>query len=118
MLVRVVLKCRDRDNVVITCKKSTWQNHIVAKHPEIKEGLAYVKTTLENPDQIFQDPSHANRKNFYKYGIMPDPYNEQYIRVTVEYKYKKLTGPRGYVITALVCQGFKKGGILIWSRWY
>jgi len=118
MLVRAVLKCRDRDNVLVICNSDTWQNHIVAKHPEMKGGLAYVRAVLESPDQIYQDASHANERNFYRYGIMPDPYNQQYVRVGVRYEDKKLTGPRGYVITAFACQGVKKGEILRWSRWY
>lgn len=110
------ISCRDKDNFVIVCPEDCWENHIVAEHPEMEGWEAYVKTTIEEPYQVYQDGRHPNRKNFYKPFILPKPFHTQYLRVVVEYRKRRFRGIRGYVITSFPCRGIGQGDILIWER--
>ena len=109
------LRCCDRNGVVIICTDDNWRNHIVAEHPEVRGCEAHVKTAIENPYRIYQDPRHPNRKILYKPFILPKPFNTQYLRVAIEYKKSRIRDFRGYIITAFACSGIRKGDILIWE---
>ena len=107
--------CRDKDNIEIVCSDDCWENHITAEHPEMMGWEAYVKTTIENPYQIYQDGRHPKRKTYYRPFILPKPFHTQYLRVVVEYRKRRFRGVRGYVVTSFPCQGIREGDILIWE---
>ena len=107
-----VIACVDRDGIQVVCDDGTWYNHIIAEHPEMEGWEAYVKATVENPYQIYQDHTQVNKKAFYKPFILPKPWHTQYLRVVIEYrKSRKL----GYICTAFPCSNIRKGDILIWQ---
>jgi len=111
----MIFHCHDREGVLITCSVQCWENHILTEHPEMKGYEAHVKTTIEDPYQIYQDSKHINQKVIYKPFILPKPYQQQYLRVALEYKMKKFRGLRGYVLSAYPSINIKKGDILIWT---
>jgi hypothetical protein len=76
---------------------------------------AHVKTTIENPYQIYQDSTHLNRRIVYKPFILPKPFHTEYLRVVVEYRRRFLRGMIGYVVTAFATRNIRKGDILIWE---
>jgi hypothetical protein len=112
-----IFRCKDRDGIVVICNQGTWENHIVAEHPEMKGCEAYVKVSIERPYQICQNGIHPDEKNIYKPFILPRPYNTQYLRVGVKYHKKRLgKSVVGYVKTAFPCKGRRASDIVIWEE--
>ncbi|HEY4711416.1 MAG TPA: hypothetical protein VIH69_01870, partial [Dehalococcoidia bacterium] len=108
--------CYDSNGVEVTCTDDNWDNHIVAEHPEIKGCEVHVKTTIEKPHRIYQDPRHPNTKILYKPFILPKPFHTQWLRVAIEYRKPRFGNLRGYTLTAFACTGVRKGDILIWEE--
>ena len=111
----MVFQCLDRDGILVTCSQECWDIHILATHPDMKGCEVYVRTAIENPYQIYQDSKDINKRIIYKPYILPKPYNQQYLRVAIEYKHRIFKGLRGYVLSAFPCINIKKGDILIWT---
>jgi len=111
-----MFKCIDRNGIVVLCSKGTWNNHIIAEHPEMKGWEAYVKAAIEKPNQIYQDGRHPHIRIIYRPFILPKPYNLYYLRVAIKYRTRKFGGARGYVSTAFPCVNKRKGDILIWEE--
>lgn len=112
----VVFRCSDKDGITVICSSGTWENHIVAKHPEMKGCDAYVKASIEKPYQIYQDSKHPNTKIVYRPFILPKPFHTQYLRVAIKYRKRMFEGLVGYVSTAFACQNKREGDILIWEE--
>jgi len=112
----MVLQCYDKDGVEIVCTEDNWGNHIVSEHPEMEGCEVHVKTAIEKPYRVYQDPRHPNRKILYKPFILPKPFNTQYLRVAIEYRKSRFRDLRGYIITAFASPGIRKGDILIWEQ--
>ncbi|MBI4332555.1 MAG: hypothetical protein HY673_14885 [Chloroflexi bacterium] len=110
-----MFRCKDKDGSVVICTKQTWENHIVAEHPEMKACQSYVKDAIEKPYQVYQDGRNPGKRVIYKPFVLPPPYQLQYLRVVVEYRQSRGKSSKGYVVTAFPCQGQRKGDILIWS---
>lgn len=111
-----MFKCKDKDGSVVICTKHTWENHIVAEHPEMKRWKSYVKDAIEKPYQIYQDGRNPDRQVIYKPFVLPPPYQLQYLRVVIEYRESERESRKGYVVTAFPCQGQRKGDILLWTE--
>lgn len=111
-----IFRCKDKDGITVICTQDRWENHIVSGHPEIKGCEVIVKTAIEKPYQVYQDGKHAARRNIYKPFVLPKPFNTQYLRITIEYRKRKITRElQGYVLTAFAFQGKRIGDILIWE---
>jgi hypothetical protein len=111
----MVFQCRDKDGISVVCSRECWENHIIAEHPEMNGCETYVKAAIENPYQVYQDSKNINKKIIYKPFILPRPFNQQYLRVVIEYKAKRFRAMRGYILSAFPCINIKKGDILIWT---
>ena len=82
----------------------------------MKDREMIVKTAIEKPYQVYQDGKHTARRNIYKPFVLPKPFNTQYLRITIEYRKRKITRElQGYVLTAFAFQGKRIGDILIWE---
>lgn len=110
-----MFQCQDKDGIIIICSQGTWDNHIAARHPEMKGYESFVKAAIEKPYQVYQDGRHTNTKIIYRPFILPQPYNQYYLRVVIVYKEKVFRGIKGYVSTAFPCVNIRKGDILIWE---
>ena len=110
-----ILECHDKDGVRVVCDEDTWNNHIIAEHPEMNGCEAYVKVAIERPYQIYQDSSNVNKRVIYKPFILPEPFHRWYLRVVIEYKKRPLRKMTGYVRTAFSCQNKKRDQILLWE---
>ena len=108
--------CHDKDKIEVVCNKSTWYNHIVARHPELQGCEAHVKAAIESPFQIYQDRSDLNKKIIYQPFVLPKPFHTQYLRVAIEYRKNIFGHIKGYVCTAFACKQKKEGDILLWEK--
>jgi hypothetical protein len=111
----MIFQCRDRDGVLIACTRQCWENHILAKHPEMGGCEAHVKAAIEDPYQVYQDANDISHRVIYKPFILPPPFHTQYLRVAIVYKNRVFRGLKGYVLSAFPCFNIKKGDILIWT---
>ena len=56
----------DIQNNIVTLTTVAWEEHIVTKHPEMKDELSLVKKTIEEPDRIYLDKDFPeDTKNYF-----------------------------------------------------
>ena len=103
----------DPNGVLITCNKRNWLEHIVERHPEMAAQETAVVATIERPLAIYQDANRANRRVFYRQGVLPHPFNRAYLRVVVEYR-RHRAGERGHAVTAFAVLRPKRGETILW----
>ena len=109
-----LFRCKDSDGITVICRRDTWENHIVAEHPEMKGCEMTVKVAIEKPYQLYQDGKHPNKRIIYKPFVLPKPFHTQYLRVAIEYHKGKISRKlQGYVCSAFACRSKRKGDILI-----
>ena len=114
---RNAFECRDRDGTRVVCSRETWDRHIVPEHPEMKGCQDSAVETITSPYQVYQDKNFSARRILYRPFVLPRPYDQQYLRVVIEYKRRRLSKRyTGYVLTAFPVQNRRKGDILLWSR--
>jgi hypothetical protein len=111
-----VFSCRDKDGILIICDQSTWNNHIIFEHPEVKGCEVQVQTAITMPYQIYQDATNIDRKIIYRPFILPKPFHTQYLRVVIQYRKRVFGQIRGFVCTAFACTHVKFGDILLWEE--
>ncbi len=99
---QVILHCFDPLGREVIARLGQWRDHIEDGHPEMNEHFASVQQTIERPEQINIDANYSNRKNFYRHGVLPAPYDRVYLKVCVAYGPGNALGTflRGEVITA------------------
>jgi len=81
----------------ITCDHNQWFAHILAGHPELKDGLQAVKNVIEQPLFICDDADHEDRIVYYQ----RQPTGPLYLRVVA----KLTTNDEGQVWTAHLMDG-------------
>ncbi len=111
-----IFKCKDKDGVDVVCHESTWNNHIISDHPELKDCENVVIEAIGSPYRIYEDCRNPKRKIIYKPFVLPKPFNTYYLRICIEYHTRMFGGKRGYVVTAFSAQGIKKGDKLEWQQ--
>jgi hypothetical protein len=76
----------------------------------------YVERTIRAPEEIRQAVGMPKRWVFYRGNFLPAPYEQNSLRVVVEYPTFGLRGlRRAKVITAFPSNGGKQGEALIWQ---
>jgi hypothetical protein len=45
----------DKDGNTVICSIGWWKKHIITKHPEVIDWLNYIKITVQDPYQVYQD---------------------------------------------------------------
>jgi hypothetical protein len=105
--------CKDKDGIQVFCTADDWK-HII-KHKECDGRQDLIKTVIENPDSIFQDADHKDRKVFYKISTLPEPWGDCFIRVVIKYGIT-IIKKRAWVCTAFASYDKKKGEWLLWTK--
>lgn len=70
-------------NRKVTCSASTWFNHIVKGHVIMESNINSVKSTIENPDVIYQS-SQSPVRNVY-FSKTDATYNPLLTKVVVQF---------------------------------
>lgn len=108
----------DKDEILVSLTKEVWLNKLLDSkrgHPEVKDFLSEIKSTISNPDFIFQSSRDERTKLLYKGGLTSGKFMDCYILVVVKY-IKEHDHLRGYVSTVMLTNHVKKGGGLLWKR--
>ena len=80
-----------------------WQ-HIVERHPEVKEHLLKIRSTIQKPDLIVQNQYNQVERYYHKYFKSL----KNYLIVIIEYK-------KNFIITAFISRKIKRGEQL-WKK--
>lgn len=102
----VVLRCRDRWDREIVLTDRTWHRHVLSNHRELLDHLTGVERTIRRPQRVNHDKDHDDREVFYRRGVLPAPYDRDYLKVAVEFD--RETG-QGRVVTAFASETIKAG---------
>jgi hypothetical protein len=94
------MRCIDYDGRPVTLTERVWTDHILARHPEMRDGLRAIETTLVSPHQVNHDLTHPDREVFYRAGVLPPPDHQDYLKVVVQYRWTSGGEWRGDVRTA------------------
>ena len=112
METAVVLRCRDRWDREIILTGRTWYDHVLRNHAELIDHLAAVERTIRRPQRVNLDKDYDDREIFYRRGVLPVPYDRDYLKVVVEFG----NDPRyGRVVTAFLTETIKAGEPMRWS---
>lgn len=108
----------DKDGIPVNLTKEVWFEKLLDPkrgHPEVKDYLSEIRSTIHDPDFIFQSARDKRSKLLYKGGLTHDKFKDCYILVVV--KYVKESGHlHGYVSTVMLTKHIKKGGGILWKK--
>lgn len=98
----IVLSCFDPFGRNVVATRDRWEGHIADGHPELDEHFDAAQSAVEAPEIVTADAKHQNRKNFYRRGVLPPPYDRPSLKVCVAYGLGLGLGtfPIGRVVTA------------------
>lgn len=108
----------DKDGIPVSLTKEVWFNKLLDSkrgHPEVKDYLSEIKTTISSPDFVFQSLRDKRSKLLYKGGLTSGKFKDCCILVVVKY-IKEHDYFHGYVSTVMLTNHVKKGGGLLWKK--
>ncbi len=108
----------DKDGIPVSLTKEVWFNKLLDSrrgHPEVKDYLSGIRSTINDPDFIFQSSRDERSKLLYKGSLTSSRFKDCYILVVVKYT-KEHDLLHGYVSTVMLTNHIKKGGGLLWRR--
>lgn len=94
---------KEKSGEIIRLTDERWQ-HIIIRHPEVKNHLSKIKSTIKNPEIIIKNFYNQDEKYYHRYFKSL----KNYLIVIIELKKK-------FVITAFISRKPKKGKIL-WKK--
>lgn len=100
----------DYQGKLVRCSHWRWEEHIAAKHLEMVNQQEAVKLTLSNPEYRYVSGRFPDRRLYYRRGILPPPYEREFLLVIVNYPADLL---EGRVLSAYKTRRTKDGDELI-----
>jgi hypothetical protein len=86
-----------------------WQYHI-RQHPELVGHTTAVEATITGAGRIQRDATHSDRRCYYRRGVLPAPYDRDYLKVVVRFGSPDARGiVRGEVVTACATPTLMRG---------
>lgn len=113
----MLFKVQDYQNTVVILSKTTWYKKLldpVFGHPEIKSFRTKIKTTLTDPDYIFQS-IRDQRSKLYLTKITQGVFAFYFLVVVVKY-IKERDKIIRYVSTVMINRKLPKTSKLLWER--
>lgn len=113
----MIFKVLDYKNIPVILSSNTWYKKLldpIFGHPEIKSYRTKIKTTLTNPDYIFQS-IHDPRSKLYFSKITKGIFTSYFLVVVVKY-IKEQRKNIGYVSTVMINRKLPKISKLLWER--
>ncbi|MDF2803156.1 MAG: hypothetical protein K0S61_3059 [Anaerocolumna sp.] len=65
MTDKVIFSTTDIQGRQVSLDESTWNKHILDGHPEMKDNEGTIKSTIEQPEFIYESGTHPNRDLFF-----------------------------------------------------
>ena len=104
-----IFETTDVFNKKVVLFEDDYKNHILVGHPEMQD-VEEIKSTVENPNIVYNSKRHNNRKVFFKYGANKK-YKNVYTKAVVEYN----ENDRARITTSFLSseiQGVEEGGLI------
>ena len=109
----IVVACVDPLGRSIAARRRRWDEHVIARHPEIASHAEAVRATLTAPDFIVTDFDNPDGLNYYRFGVLPPPYSRLYLKVVVSFRGSGSPAV-GDVITAYSTGRIARGEVQQW----
>jgi hypothetical protein len=97
----------------VVARRDRWEENLRVRHPEVALYEAAVRLTLEAPDYIVSDVDDLDGLNYYRFGVLPSPYDRLYLKVVVTF-YRSESTVIGQVITAYPTGRIARGEVKQW----
>lgn len=99
--MRNVFTVRDFQGIPVVLKFTTWENHILKRHPEMRGYLEALKVILTRPARAYRNTSFKHGLSLWRFGLGKAKRAKQWIGMVVNYKQHPLTKRwHGEVVTA------------------
>jgi hypothetical protein len=108
-----LFSCVDPKGRLIAARRRRWEEHVRARHPEIAPHVAAVRATIEAPEFIVSDFDNPDGLNYYRFGVLPPPYDHLYLKVVVSF-HAIDSAVIGDVITAYPTGKIARGEVQQW----
>jgi hypothetical protein len=82
----VVLECVDYLGRRDLLTDTTWYDHILIEHPELRCNEQSAELALVCPHQVNRDKDYTEREVFYRRGALPPPDKNDHLEVVVRYR--------------------------------
>jgi hypothetical protein len=113
-----VFEATDYEGTPVVLSRATWHakagNDEPGAHPEIRNYLADVQTTIESPDLVFESTRDERSRIFYRLHAGHGDFTGRHLVVVVKYVHEA-TGRRGYVSTIYLSRSVYSRGALLWT---
>ncbi len=109
-----LIETTDYEGTKVFLARATWETKIV-EHPEIKEQLVDVETTIQSPDLVFQSTRDPRAKIFYRLYIGREKWQDKRLVIVVKYVQEEKE-KRGYVSTMYLSRAVYSRGELLWKN--
>ena len=109
----------DYQGTLVVLSHATWHakagNATPGRHPEIREYLEDIRSTIESPDLVFQSSRDERARLFYKLDVGWGDFQGKHLVVVVKYL-EEAQGRRGYVGTLYLSRSIYARGVQVWSK--
>jgi len=114
-----VFATTDYEGTPVVLSQTTWHakagNDKSGSHPEIRDYLEEVRTTIASPDLVFQSTRDERSRVFYRLRAGRGDLAGKHVVVIV--KYVQETGEkRGYVGTVYLSRAVYSRGVQLWPK--
>jgi hypothetical protein len=114
-----VFETPDYEGTPVVLSLATWHakagNDAPGTHPEIRDYLEDVRSTIASPCLVFQSTRDERSRIFYRLGAGRDDFAGKHVVVVVKYV-QEATGQRGYVGTVYLSRSVYARGVQLWPR--
>lgn len=108
MADEVVWSTEDCLQNIVSMSSGTWWNHIVVRHADLKDHSQVLKSIVEDPNFVLQDPQFEDTRIFCRYQALGES-NPLYTNVVVGYQ----VGGIGDVKTAFRSTDIQNGKVIV-----
>jgi hypothetical protein len=109
----------DYEGTPIVLSQTTWHakagNDESGSHPEIRDYLKEVRTTIASPDLVFQSTRDERSRIFYRLSVGRGSLAGKHIVVVVKYVQETI-GKRGYIGTIYLSRTVYSRGEQLWPK--
>jgi hypothetical protein len=114
-----IFEITDYEGTPVVLSQTTWHakagNDESGSHPEIRDYLEEVRTTIASPDLVFQSTRDERSRIFYRLSVGRGNLAGKHVVVVVKYV-QETTGKRGYVGTIYLSRAVYSRGEQLWPK--
>jgi len=114
-----IFEIESYDGAPVALGAQEWKNKIISDapigHPEVADYLNVIRSTISDPDVVFESTKRDDTRLLYKLSAGYGDYDGKHLVIVVKYV-EEADGLRGYVSTAYLARGLYAGGRILWQK--